>query len=556
MGNLIMPKNTSDLQEVKETLRIYFEHDSWLDNDTFKDELKTAIGDDQYASSYTKKIQIPAYFGFIEWEDLKNERSKKRITSLGKRFYNGLINNNEDIVLESIMEALEIVKFGRNNFGANNSESDIDPPSVFIRAAIDLGYLSINEFAYMLQSLINSIDYTDVINQIKSNRIKGNQDFTIEDKYNKFKDAKPIIILEKWGFLEKNSEGNRVISDKVIAKYESRLKNLKIYNIDKNIHTNQLENISVINEGLRAKGGENIIFYGVPGTGKSYLIENHYCEYPENIERIVYYEEYSYTDFVGQILPVTKLDLNTGIRNVSYEFSAGPFTKILEKAIKSPKEMFYLVIEEINRGNAASIFGDIFQLLDREDDGTSEYAIINHTISKYVFDNEETPIKIPSNLSILGTMNTSDQSVFPLDTAFQRRWTTFHVKNDVDAAYHAKTKILDTEVEWGTFIKVTNETLLNANYGLNSSEDKRLGVYFIKESDLTFNQEIHSTNIKVKFKAELQNRKFSEKVLKYLWEDAFKLNRTAIFKPEYKSLDQLLDAFETKRFEVFSVSFE
>lgn len=550
-----MPKNTSDLSEVRETLKIYCEYDDWLENEEFKARLKDAIGDGQYPSSYTKKIQIPAYFGFIEWEDINNPKSKKKITSMGKQFYNGLKNDNEEIIREIIVKALESVKFGRDNFGANNSASDIDPPCAFIRAALDLNSISVNEFSYLLQSLIMGQDYTDIIDRIKSNRSTSNESFIIKEEFEKYNDAKPIIILEKWGFLEKTPQGNRKVADKVLNKYESRLKNLKIYNVDKNIHINENKNTIVTDEDKRVEGGENVIFYGVPGTGKSYLIQNSYCMGSKNIERIVFHEEYSYTDFVGQIVPTTKLDLNTGAHRVSYEFNGGPFVKIISKALNTPQEMFYLVIEEINRGNTASIFGDIFQLLDRDEKGSSEYAIINHSISKFIYGNEETPIMIPSNLSIIGTMNTSDQGVFPLDTAFQRRWNMFHVKNDIDLAPHAKCKILNTDVEWGTFVKITNDNLLNIGDTFGGSEDKRLGVFFIKESDLIYNPNIKSPDLNLRFKAELQNRKFGEKVLKYLWEDAFKLHRTSIFKEEYKALDQLLEAFESIRFEVFKITY-
>lgn len=550
-----MPKNTSDLVEVEETLKIYYENGDWLENEQFKVRLKAAIGDDQYPSSYTKKIQIPAYFGFIEWEDIDNAKSKKRITNIGKNFYNGLKNKNEEIIQETIVKALELVKFGRDNFGANNSVSDIDPPCVFIRASLDLNGLSVNEFSYLLQSLIEGEDYTDIIEKIQFNRSTSKENFKIREEFEKYNDSKPIIILEKWGFLEKTPEGNRKVRDIVLSKYESRLKNLKIYNVDKNIHSNYIKTKIEIDEDTRVEGGENVIFYGVPGTGKSYLIENNYCRFPENIERIVFHEEYSYTDFVGQIVPTTKLDINTGMQRISYEFNGGPFTKILNKALKTPQEMFYLVIEEINRGNAASIFGDIFQLLDRNHEGGSEYAIINHSISKFVYGDEETPIKIPSNLSIIGTMNTSDQGVFPLDTAFQRRWNMFHVKNDIDSAPHAKHKILDTDIEWGNFVKITNDNLLNVGYNYGASEDKRLGIFFIKESDLVYDTNTSSPDVNLRFKAELQNRKFGEKVLKYLWEDAFKLHRTSIFKDEYKALEQLLEAFENIRFEVFKISY-
>ena len=138
------------------------------------------------------------------------------------------------------------------------------------------------------------------------------------------------------------------------------------------------------------------------------------------MERVVFHPDYMNTDFVGQILPTVKGEGDE--KEITYDFTPGPFTRVLKKAINDPGKHYYLVIEEINRGNAPAIFGEIFQLLDRESDGTSSYKITNYNIASEVFGNKETPVFIPSNLSILATMNTADQNVFTLDTAFQRRW--------------------------------------------------------------------------------------------------------------------------------------
>lgn len=167
----------------------------------------------------------------------------------------------------------------------------------------------------------------------------------------------------------------------------------------------------------REKGGENVILYGVPGSGKSYKIKMEYCKDPHYMERIVFHPDYTYSDFIGQILPKVENE------KVRYEFIPGPFTKIMAKAWNDPAHKYYLVIEELNRGNAPAIFGDIFQLLDRNPDGWGTYSIYNADMSHVIFpQEEEISIKIPSNLSIIATMNTSDQNVFTLDNAFQRRW--------------------------------------------------------------------------------------------------------------------------------------
>ena len=155
----------------------------------------------------------------------------------------------------------------------------------------------------------------------------------------------------------------------------------------------------------RVKGGTNIILYGVPGAGKSWTIKHEYCDDESRMERLVFHPDYTYSDFVGQILPKVSED-----GSVSYEFSEGPFTKLVRKAYINPDKMYYLVIEEVNRGNAPAIFGDVFQLLDRNKDGSSEYEITNADIAKKVYLNDNHKVSIPSNMCILCTMNTSDQN--------------------------------------------------------------------------------------------------------------------------------------------------
>lgn len=291
----------------------------------------------------------------------------------------------------------------------------------------------------------------------------------------------------------------------------------------------------------RIKSGSNILLYGVPGCGKSYTVQNKYCKNADGVERVVFHPDYTYGDFVGQILPVTTPD-NT----IEYVFTPGPFTRIMHLAYRNPEKKYCLVVEEINRGNAPAIFGDIFQLLDRNKDGESSYSISNTDIAQIVY-GEDRKVSIPTNLSILATMNTSDQNVFTLDTAFQRRWNMRMIENNVKKhPAIANIKILDTSVTWGNFNVAVNEMILMKNVGMTSSEDKRLGVYFVSEQDLEYmdptaegltEDEIEEAND--------HNHNFPEKVIKYLWDDAFKFTRAEVFKEEYMSLEQLIDAFET-----------
>ena len=336
-------------------------------------------------------------------------------------------------------------------------------------------------------------------------------------------------------------------------------------------------------EKLRLTTGSNILLYGVPGSGKSWTIEHEYCKRGSEVERVVFHPDYSYADFVGQILPAVSED-----GQVSYKFTPGPFTNILRDAYNNPQTEYILIIEEINRGNAPAIFGDVFQLLDRSSKengqypmGTSEYGITNTDIAKEVYGNDkkEEKVRIPSNLSIIGTMNTSDQNVFTLDTAFQRRWEMRLVENNFDNVDSelAETEILDTGVSWRTFCDEINKLVIGNDAGMTSTEDKRLGAYFINPKDLRIEEGMGNIDdykelCKKKSKGETtnedneklkkirrairQNSKFPEKVIKYLWDDVFKYNRDIIFDTtEYKSLEQIIYAFvvskDSDRFNIF-----
>lgn len=305
-------------------------------------------------------------------------------------------------------------------------------------------------------------------------------------------------------------------------------------------------------ETPRIKGGKNVILYGVPGSGKSHTIGEQYCNDESRMERLVFHPDYTYSDFVGQILP------NVSEGNVSYEFTEGPFTRLLKKAYDNPGEEYFLIIEEINRGNAPAIFGEVFQLLDRDDDGNSEYGISNADIARIVYGDENRKVRIPSNMSIIGTMNTSDQNVFTLDTAFQRRWSMRMIENDLNKVTYADKKILDTEVTWRRFNTVMNSIILKKNVRITSSEDKRLGAFFVRESDLRFDPKENDPDASGEEKriAVLQNSRFPEKVLKYLWDDAFKFSREDVFETsQYISLEDVVRKFRESqnngRFAVF-----
>ena len=287
----------------------------------------------------------------------------------------------------------------------------------------------------------------------------------------------------------------------------------------------------------------NILLYGVPGCGKSFYVEKNYeSKVQEGFTiRVVFHPDYTYSDFVGQLMPVLKEVKNAQDvkeEKLQYDFVPGPFTRILQLAEIHKDQQCLLIIEELNRVNAPAIFGEIFQLLDRNDDGTSKYAIYNREISKELYDNEQQekpnePIKLPPNLTIVATMNTSDQNVFTMDTAFQRRWQMKHIPNrftgeslDKKTINHVAKHLPNSEISWGAFAQTVNKKMHTANLGFGGTEDKSLGVYFATDNDLD------------------DAERFAEKVLKYLWDDAFKLGRKELFNDCSQGLSAVIEAYE------------
>ena len=278
----------------------------------------------------------------------------------------------------------------------------------------------------------------------------------------------------------------------------------------------------------------NIIVFGAPGTGKSHYIDNLPGMSDENSTRVTFHPDSDYASFVGCYKP-TK-DENG---ELTYEFVPQAFTEAYINAWKQPTDKpYYLIIEEINRGNCAQIFGDLFQLLDRfEEDsengskGFSEYPIYaDKDLSKYLctyLTGDFSGIKkegdrklvetgkklcLPSNLRILATMNTSDQSLYPMDSAFKRRWEWVYIP----ISYDKKVKFIITDkrdngkgYSWEDFLKIINERI----YIATKSEDKQLGFWFVGKSQT------------------ISESTFVNKVIFYLWNDVFKDYHDEIYSP-------------------------
>jgi len=316
------------------------------------------------------------------------------------------------------------------------------------------------------------------------------------------------------------------------------------------------------------------ILFGSPGTGKSYTIEHTILPVlgidkesnPENVIKTVFHPEYTYGDFMGKLVPITKSG------KVEYNFYEGHFLKALGQAYKNIQIMkpkaagsinwnevknVALVIDEINRGNSAAIFGICFQLLDRENTGWSSYkgnlteiefykfieligvkiSLVDGNLkfqfpgdSHYVhFDalkekfiplgiNTETKaIMLPPNLSILGTMNTSDNSIYFMDSAFKRRWEWEFVDWDngskiPDARYgKASNGNLNWKDEWQELVKRLNKFIKDHHDSVRGIEDKQIGYYFIKDKVVTAEQ-------------------IRNKLMFFLWDSVFNRDKKPLLK--------------------------
>lgn len=240
-----------------------------------------------------------------------------------------------------------------------------------------------------------------------------------------------------------------------------------------------------------------IIFFGTPGSGKSHKVNE--LIKGKKFHRTTFHPDSDYASFVGCYKPTMKDG------EISYSFSPQVFTEAYVDAWKNPEEEVYLVIEEINRGNCAQIFGDLFQLLDRNSDGYSDYRIkADSDLRDYLYSQlgkvnegiKNGELCLPPNLRIFATMNTSDQSLFPMDSAFKRRWDWEYIPVDYnEIRSDFVITIGEEKYHWLEFLKIVNERIRKAT----DSEDKQMGNFFIK------------TNV--------SEDEFKSKVMFYLWNE-------------------------------------
>lgn len=541
MGNLIMPKHSGQVSEFQAALKVCYDHrninDGWIATGhaaqgiegftyfLFKEYQNNTVAGHSTPkkdnSDYTKDAQLPLYFGFMEISDSKSN-AMRRITETGIKMYEALVANDKPSIYSLFVESLESMTFGRNNNGCENSDSDLESPNILIVSSIALCGIKRKEFYYILSYLSETgRELSNALDAIQLLRSKSKDTPNVDNAYT---DAKIIPLWLSLGFLSEDADKKLHVSQDVMSVFAERLACLRTKN------TEQLKKPIV---KFLSNPAETVqtIYYGCPGTGKSYEVKkktegehgektiwysnekNEKGKYPRvenpsddekkglsnNIFRTTFHPDYDYATFVGSYKPI-KNDKDI----LDYQFVPQVFTNAYVTALRHPDDPIYLIIEEINRGNCAQIFGDLFQLLDRDEQGESVYPIEPDTeLAKYLKSLQDVPyeeLKLPHNLHIYATMNTSDQSLFPMDSAFKRRWAMEYMPINYEhpKASRFEITIAGNKYLWVEFLKMVNEMILDAT----SSEDKQMGEFFIK--------------------SDISEKEFTNKVMFYLWNDVCK----------------------------------
>lgn len=340
----------------------------------------------------------------------------------------------------------------------------------------------------------------------------------------------------------------------------------------------------------------NLLVHGAPGTGKSHFLD----QTVNNLEatglakyrRVTFYEDYSYGQFVGEYMPVPQEDCTETIaldcagkpvtgtlsgEHITYRFSPGPLAEFLAdcyaaKLNQAPMK-YILIIEELNRANAASVFGDVFQLLDRKQ-GTSTYKIttksefshyLHSAVSRKLADDTiELPpdafheIKLPDNLYIWATLNSADQSVFPLDAAFKRRWSCIYrdvIEIDPKAAFRpyiylpvfdpSTNSYAATAFDWNTFRNSINTEILKDGF----AEDRCIGYWFFSEDEMKNIEKYTKASVEIRngtgtYMLSTMQNPLVDKLFSYLLQDVFRNTPASFFKENIHTLSQLRQALK------------
>lgn len=381
----------------------------------------------------------------------------------------------------------------------------------------------------VIRKYFNSDVFIGLFNDVQTDeslKSGGRNRFVVEEFETKF--SNHSYFTSQWYDDEKYKTNLNKFNDYLNEISNGSLKIIKENDIFKLVENTSKNNI----ETSVNIPGFNKIYFGPPGTGKSHAIKEELKKLgakADNYSRVTFHPDYDYHSFVGGYKPFTDTEDDDKIK---YKFVPQIFTDLYVKAWSNTSEDYYLVIEEINRGNCAEIFGDIFQLLDRNPEYNiepstelraylEEYEKSNNV--KLLFDGK---LQMPNNLSILASMNTSDQSLYPMDSAFKRRWDWHYVPIDLKCTESNFTINIDDihQYSWLEFLAKVNDKI----YSVTKSEDKQIGNWFINASK--------SDNI-------ISKELFINKVLFYLWNDVFK---DEVFNPDNIFIERNTDGTKNR----------
>ena len=473
--NLKTPKHSVDSATLKVVLGIYYQANDWLENSAYieqaRNELQKAELDtgNKEPQSYTKKMQILTYYGFICWED-DSSMSRRKITDLGKNFYQVWMNDDADGMVQIILQSLKQTVFGRNNNGIPDSDSDVEVPCLALRACIDLGKLTSLIYVYLIQKIQNhGYSYTQVIQEIKGRnyQIDANE---IEPSCNKYKDWKPISFLKDVGLFEEVSH-EYIVPRAVLEKYGKIIGSLPIFNVDKFMaedivlpkmkhskiivtSSNNSSRISSYLTALRTK--PFMLLAGISGTGKSRIVRKlAQATVTEELQRA---NGYTGDDFANdrwtlhspanfeliQVKPNwhNSMDVIGYLSNIpSPHYVFTPFIEFIVKAWQHPKVPFFLCLDEMNLAPVEEYFAEFLSAIESRSFEGGEYmtdpiikpfnsfgedvakmmvntlfpnftAADKNSILGNIVDYLETKgLTLPKNLMVIGTVN-MDETTF------------------------------------------------------------------------------------------------------------------------------------------------
>lgn len=484
--NLKTPKHSVDGETLKAVLGIYYAANDWVENSVYIDKARKVLSGlgldsgDKEPQSYTKKMQILTYYGFIEWENASN-LSRRRITSIGKTFYEAWIGDNWNEVHKIVFYSLSHTIFGRNNNGIPDSDSDIEIPCLALRACYELDKLTSLVYVYFIQMIQNhGFSYTQIIRKFKDEKFEVNAE-DIEPSCAKYKDWKPISFLKDLGIFEENGR-ELYLPKNILESYGTLIQNLPIYNVDKyaNVVPEYMNNTlaSVVASKYRPyitaiKSKPFLLLAGISGTGKSRIVRelaracwevgtSDYKEHkPKNYEMVqVKPNWHDSSELIGY---VSRLGEEPA-------FIAGDFLKFIVKAWENPHVPYFLCLDEMNLAPVEQYFAEYLSVVEsrKKDEETGD--VVTDPILKPEYEaeldektNERVPkawyknlinellvecpdekqfglyrqfiekgISIPQNLIVVGTVN-MDETTFSFSRKVLDRAMTIEM-NEVNLA--------------------------------------------------------------------------------------------------------------------------